>query len=104
MEKSEILAAVIKAIRRLDKQTREISPQMLIFSDLDFDSLQMMDLLETIKGDFGIDLLASDDILRDFRSPTAIAEAIVRHNTTTTREGETRKEPECPAGETGAHR
>jgi acyl carrier protein len=78
MEHSEILFEIIKDMRRLDHRARDISPHISVYTELDFDSLQMVDLIESIRTKFGVDLLATDNLLRDFLTPEAMAKAVAK--------------------------
>jgi len=78
MSTEETMAGVIELLRGMDPQKRAITPQTLIFSELDFDSLKMIDLIETLKKKYGVDFFAAPFSLLDLRTPTTLVAAIGR--------------------------
>jgi acyl carrier protein len=78
MTKEAIIPEVIQILVKLDRGGVTITPQTLILSELDFDSLQMMNLLETLIDRYGADFLAEPYSLQDLRTPETLAEALCR--------------------------
>ena len=73
---SDILEDVMQMLRQMDPQQRVITPTTLILTDLDFDSLQMLDLLEIIKARYGVNLLLSEYSLDFLRTPEILAKTL----------------------------
>jgi acyl carrier protein len=78
MNGNDIVRDVLEILRRIDPWRRDITPETLIFTELDFDSLQMLGLIETLKERFGTDFFSEAYSLEDLRTPAAVARAINR--------------------------
>ena len=77
--KQNILADVIAIVRSSAKKDIDrISGTSLILTELDFDSIQMIELNETLKERFGFDAFIPPNSLDDLSSPDTIALAILR--------------------------
>jgi len=76
MNEKAILIEVIEILHRVDLQKRNITENTLIFTELDFDSLQMLELTETLQERFGVNFLSDLLFFKDLRTPASIATVI----------------------------
>ena len=72
---------ILNEVLAIVKQARagnpgSISPATSILVDLDFDSLQILELVEQLKDRFGVDFMAEPLSLRDLATPMTIADSI----------------------------
>ncbi len=77
-DRNEVLATVliiINGVRPPDAPPASANTSLLV--DLDLDSLRMLDLVEAIKQEFGVYLLAPPFTLSDVTSATTITDAIL---------------------------
>jgi acyl carrier protein len=69
---------VIDLVRHVSPTpTPPIHPNTAILVDIDLDSLKMLELIELLKGRFGVDFLTSPRSIRDLSTPTSIFEALL---------------------------
>jgi acyl carrier protein len=78
MSNNDLIQDILEILRRIDPQKRSITVQTLIFTELDFDSLQMVGLIEAFQERFGIDFFSESYSLEDLRTPATVASAINR--------------------------
>ena len=78
MNEQELLIQITEILRQVDRGRRPITAQTLIFTELDFDSLQMLELVETLRTRFGIDFLSDPYSLKDLRTPNSIVAGLLR--------------------------
>lgn len=78
MSDNDIIQEVLNILRRADPLKRSITLQTLIFTELDFDSLQMVALIEAFQKRFGIDFFSESYSIEDLRTPATVASAIRR--------------------------
>lgn len=75
-----VLEEVCDILRTLETDSRHIiSPDVDIITQLDFDSLKMLDLVDALNRAYGINFLEDPYSINDLRSPETIAAAVVIH-------------------------
>ncbi len=79
MNKDQTIGEVIAILRQVNEgRPAAIGPGTLILTELDLDSLKMIELMDALKAKYGVDFSAPPLALGDLRSPETIAAAIVR--------------------------
>jgi len=78
MNENDVIQEVFEILRHVDSLRRKITLQTLIFTELDFDSLQMVVLIEAFQKRFGIDFFSESYSMEDLRTPATVATAISR--------------------------
>jgi acyl carrier protein len=79
MNKDQTIEEVIAILRRVNEGgPADIGPGTLILSELDLDSLKMIELMDALKAKYGVDFSAPPQSLGDLRSPETIAAALLR--------------------------
>jgi acyl carrier protein len=73
---NETLTYVIATINGISRQKCSVSPQTSLFSDLDLDSLQFLELLEILGKHFHVNLLSQLSDMRPIETPELLATLI----------------------------
>jgi acyl carrier protein len=82
---SEILTRIISILRTILTQRKEpIHADSLILTDLDLDSLQYLELVETIRETFGVDILSDPKHHENLKTPAHVASWIAEQRTKST--------------------
>jgi acyl carrier protein len=78
MDKNTTIAEVIAILRQVNAgKPASIAPDTLILSELDLDSLKMIELMDVLKAKYGVDFSVAPRTLDDLRSPETIAAALI---------------------------
>lgn len=79
--KSECLLQVLDIVKNLGQEKGKIiTAQTLILTELDLDSLKMLELIEILKERFGVDFLSAPRSIADLYTVEAIVERLVVDN------------------------
>jgi len=76
MASPEVTNEVIELVRAIAPATARIRANTQLLTELDLDSLRVLELAETIKAEFGVDLLAPPRSMEDMATPETIAAAL----------------------------
>lgn len=76
-EKAAVLQEVIGILKRLDPGCCPVTETVNILTELDFDSLKMLELVEALQAAFGINFLQDPYSMNDLRTPETIAAAVL---------------------------
>lgn len=76
MPNADLLIDVIEIVRGIAPATARIGSDTHLFTDLDLDSLRMLELADTLKTEFGVDLLMPPHSMAALTTPQTIAAAI----------------------------
>lgn len=71
--KSELAQEIVGILIRLNTTQQRIDAKTLIITELDFDSLKMVEFIDTLKKNYGLDFLALENPLEKMRSAETIA-------------------------------
>lgn len=78
MNKEIIIDHVCAILRSINtNRSIPITPDLDLITQLDLDSLQMLDLVEELNKSYGINFMNEPYSIRDMRTPEAIAAVIV---------------------------
>jgi acyl carrier protein len=78
MPSADLVSEILTLLREMDGKGRPVMPETRILVDLDFDSLQMLELIETIKARYGVDLFMPPHTLDALRTPMTLAAALTQ--------------------------
>lgn len=73
-----MMEETIKVVREIIGKPILINPNTKLFTELDLDSLQMIELIDTLKLKFGVDFSSVAHTLSDIETPEAIVAALER--------------------------
>jgi acyl carrier protein len=77
--KEDTISGVIAILRRIaSDKPGPITAGTRILTDLDLDSLRMIELMDSLKAQYGVDFSAPPRSLSDLRTPETIAEAVLK--------------------------
>jgi len=80
-ERSDIIDEIILMVTAVAGQNaRMVTRRSSLLSDVDLDSLRMLELIEGIRQRFGLDLLSPPHSLADLQTPETLADAILSSN------------------------
>ena len=73
-----IESEIIEMVSRISDRRQEIHSNTKLLSELDLDSLQVLELIEQIERRFGVDLLKDTAAYENIMDPRSAAEAVLR--------------------------
>ena len=75
---ADLVPEILALLQEMTGKGPSITPETRILVDLDLDSLQMLDLIESINAKYGVDLFMPPYTMDVLRTPATLAETLAR--------------------------